>query len=145
MYWALRKQDPESWLDACKLEDTTGLIEKNDTTFKTALDRYKYADRYPEFPQVYYLQQGEVFLLELEQCLQNRPFLHGEHFGLADAAILPFVRQFAAVDSAWFASSAYTLVQHWLKAFVSSALFNSAMGKYPVWQPEDTVLYFGPG
>jgi glutathione S-transferase len=53
---------------------------------------------------------------------------------IADAAVLPFVRQFAAVDAHWFASAPYPELRDWLKNFIASELFTVVMQKHPVWQ-----------
>ncbi len=52
--------------------------------------------------QLEYRAQGEVFLQQLEKLLQQNTYLFGSMPSFADYAIFPFVRQFAAVDSAWF-------------------------------------------
>jgi len=142
MRWALRQHDPEHWLRDDWLQSTEVLIHRNDGEFKHYLDRYKYPDRYPEFSSLYYRQQAEKFLTELEQCLQLNAYLCGEHFSLADAAILPFIRQFAAVDGDWFASAPYAAVRGWLQQFVDSQRFIKVMSKYQAWQPSDTPIIF---
>lgn len=65
MHWALQQQDDEGWLTADK-ELTQQLISENDTSFKQALDRYKYAIRFPEETSLTYREQAEVFLYKLE-------------------------------------------------------------------------------
>jgi glutathione S-transferase len=37
--------------------------------------------------------------MELERRLSHHLYLCGDHFSLADAALLPFIQQFAAVDT----------------------------------------------
>jgi glutathione S-transferase len=132
MRWALAQHDPEHWLDVS--EDSVKLIQWNDGDFKYYLDRYKYADRYTEFPESYYRSQGGKFLAELESKLSQNPYLGGSHFSLLDAAIFPFIRQFAAVDSLWFVSSGYQHLNNWLNGLLASDLFILVMGKYPIWK-----------
>ena len=134
MLWALQQNDPEHWLNAAGLDHAKALIQRNDEQFKYYLDRYKYADRYPAYSELYYRQQGELFLADLEDLLTQHAFLCGEHFSLADAAILPFIRQFCAVDSTWFKASPYPLIRQWLNNFLASSLFEQVMTKYPYWQ-----------
>jgi glutathione S-transferase len=131
MRWALTQHDPEHWLDAG--EDAEKLIQWNDGDFKTYLDRYKYADRYPEFPESHYRNQGEKFLVELENKLSLTPYLAGDHFSIADAAVFPFIRQFAAVDKQWFITSNFHRLNEWLDSLLASELFASVMAKHPVW------------
>jgi glutathione S-transferase len=134
MLWALQQNDPEHWLKADFLANAKALICRNDEPFKYYLDRYKYADRYPAYSELYYRQQGELFLADLEDLLTQSAYLCGEHFSLADAAILPFIRQFCAVDPAWFKASPYPALRQWLNHFLASPLFEQVMIKYPCWQ-----------
>jgi glutathione S-transferase len=143
MFWALRQHDPEHWLEKHWLNQAEQLIQWNDGEFKYYLDRYKYADRYPERTGLEYREQGKLFLTELERRLSQHLYLCGNHFSLADAAILPFIRQFAAVDTAWFETSPYPALKQWLNHFQSSRLFETVMTKYLPWQPDDPVLFFG--
>jgi glutathione S-transferase len=131
MRWALAQHDPENWLDTD--EDAERLIQWNDGDFKYYLDRYKYADRYPEFTESYYRSQAEMFLAELGYKLTQNPYLGGNHFSLLDAAIFPFIRQFATVDSLWFHSSEYRHFNKWLNRLLASNLFTSVMVKHAVW------------
>lgn len=137
MYWALSQTKDPVWTKAGVAAE---LITRNDTEFKYFLDRYKYADRYAQHPPLFYRQQAELFLSELERILQAHPFLSGVEFGFSDAAILPFIRQFAAVDADWFAGAPYSALRNLLNDFVQSALFVQIMHKYPVWEPSSTVV-----
>ena len=128
MRWALAQNDPEGWL----LGDdraTQALIEENDQGFKHQLNRYKYAERYPEQPMEHYRAEGEVFLQKLEGLLAEREYLLAGHLSLADAALAPFVRQFAHVDREWFAGTPYQRLQIWLQRFLESPLFTAVMAK----------------
>jgi glutathione S-transferase len=127
MRWALARHDPEHWLFFSNEADR--LIKWNDGDFKYYLDRYKYADRYPDFSQAYYRQQAEVFLTELETRLLNSRYLCGNNFSLADAAIFPFIRQFAGVDNDWFRASAFRVLNKWLEAILVTELFGRVMAK----------------
>ena len=145
MVWALEKNDPDIWYNT--LTDTQQqlslqLIANNDSEFKYYLDRYKYADRYPEHTQEYYRQQAQTTLAMLEQQLQHNGCLICSHLTLADMAILPFIRQFAFADKAWFDQSSYPLIQAWLAEFIASELFQKIMLKYSAWKFEDTVTQF---
>jgi glutathione S-transferase len=132
MYWALAQNDPERWLEAA--EDSERLIQWNDSEFKYYLDRYKYADRYPEYSESYYRSEGEKFLSELENKLGKTTYFSGSHFSITDAAIFPFIRQFAAVDNRWFDSSGYQHLYKWLRELVESDLFASIMAKNQLWK-----------
>ncbi|MFZ3086816.1 MAG: glutathione S-transferase [Methylotenera sp.] len=128
MIWALQQQDDDGWLEADNLQ-TQQLIAENDGRFKQNLDQYKYAIRFPEHTVEYYRTQGEEFLTKLERRLYQTGFLIGDTISLADIAIFPFIRQFAAVDNAWFESTDYSKLKLWLKHMLESALFQSVMEK----------------
>ncbi len=127
MRWALAQHDPEHWLHFNIEADR--LVKWNDGDFKQYLDRYKYADRYPDFSQAYYRQQAEVFLTELETRLLNSRYLCGNNFSLADAAIFPFVRQFVGVDNDRFRASVFRALNKWLEAILATELFVRVMAK----------------
>jgi len=128
MQWALAQHDPEDWLlqgDPAVL----ALIAENDQVFKHHLNRYKYAERYPEQPMEAHRAEGEVFLQKLEGLLAHRAYLLADHPSLADMALLPFVRQFAHVDREWFAGPPYSGLQRWLDTLLQSPLFIGVMAK----------------
>jgi len=128
-----------SWLDK---PTTTRLINANDCDFKPWLDKYKYADRYPEYSQLYYRQHAEQFIQLLENQLQKHLYLCTDTPTLADFAIFPFIRQFANVEPAWFNGMPYPKVHTWLATLVNSRLFILAMYKYPLWLPQQNKIQF---
>ncbi|PZN92118.1 MAG: glutathione S-transferase [Alphaproteobacteria bacterium] len=130
MAWALAQADPEGWLD----RGDAALVAANDGAFKQHLDRYKYADRRGSEGEVH-RDAGLALLAVLEIRLAPAGWLCGDCRGLADIAIMPFVRQFAAVDRGWFAAQPLPRLQAWLAALEGSALFAAAMRKYPVGRP----------
>ena len=130
MRWALAQHDPEDWLLGGD-PAVAALIAENDQVFKHHLNRYKYAERYPQQPMEHYRAEGEVFLQKLEGVLAGRAYLLADHPSLADMALAPFVRQFAHVDRGWFAGTPYNRLQHWLESIVQSPLFISVMAKTP--------------
>ena len=132
MHWALAQNDPQDWLlkdDPAGQQLIAGLIEENDQVFKVHLNRYKYAERYPEQPMTVYRAEGEVFLRRLDELLEGRDYLLAEHPTLADVALMPFVRQFAHVDREWFGQTPYRRLQAWLQRFLESELFIAVMQK----------------
>ncbi|MDX1574061.1 MAG: glutathione S-transferase [Methylophaga sp.] len=146
--WAFQQQDPAGFwqpLSDTARQQTLDLIAETDGEFKNALDRYKYADRYPEHDQQFYRQQGELFLQKLEAILSGQSFLLGDAPTLADIAVMPFIRQFVMVDQNWFNNANnYQQLQRWLNAFLKSAVFKQVMQQYPQWQPGNDIVLF-PG
>lgn len=128
MLWALNQHDPECWL----LNDENAsrkLIDENDFNFKKNLDRYKYADRFPEHSKEYYRSECEIFLNLLNDKLQSNNYLMAERISLADAAIFPFIRQFSLVDVDWFFNSKYQELKKWLNNLINTQMFQEVMRK----------------
>ena len=143
MLWALRRNDPEGWLDMP--DSGRALIETCDGPFKTALDRYKYSARHGDVDIAAERQNAGAFLKQLEGMLSGHDWLYGDQPRLADMAILPFVRQFAHVDLAWFNAQKWPHVIRWLEAFKASGRFTAIMAKYPQWQAGDAPVIFPAG
>ena len=135
IFWALAQNDPHHWLgtDHFTLEKALRLIKINDSDFKYHLDRYKYSVRYPQYTRNEYRHRGECFLKQLEHLLQNRAYLLGTQPSLADIAVLPFVRQFALVDMAWFEQAGYGKLVIWLNTLLDSVWFTGVMQKQTLW------------
>lgn len=140
MRWALQRHDPEAWLDG----DDSALIARNDGPFKHHLDRYKYPSRYGEDPLAH-RDAGCAILTDLDARLAAQAYLCGAQRGLADIALFPFVRQFAATDQAWFDAQPLAHVQRWLAGLAGSQLFARAMLRLPPWQPGDAPVLFASG
>ena len=137
MQWALQQNDPQGLLKS-DFKMTHALIAENDSHFKQALDGYKYPERNLQKAQIEHRKNGEVFLQKLESQLLTSPYLLGQNPSLADIAIFPFVRQFVAVDNAWFDGGdmqrpPYLKLHDWLNEWVNSALFKSVMTKNPTY------------
>ena len=141
MIWALEYADPKGWLTP-NLPLMLELIDENDFEFKNWLDKYKYADRFPQQSVDYYQQRADDFLFKLETKLQGSRYLFGENISLADMAIFPFVRQFAGVDKTYFENLSYRALQNWLTNLTTLPLFISIMSKYPSWNSENKGVLF---
>jgi len=140
MIWALTQCDPENWLrDRATSE---ALIDENDGPFKTALDHTKYAVRFPERDAAKDRAKAAEFLFELEARLKRQRYLLGDAPALADAALRPFVRQFANTDRAWFDAQDWPHLIGWLTAFESSERFQQVMAKRPLWVEGAPPQYF---
>lgn len=124
MRHALAQNDPEHWLAG----DDAALIAANDGPFKHHLDRYKYPDRHHGDP-IEHRTAGLALLADLDARLVVTTNLCGERRTLTDIALMPFVRQFAAVDRNWFDAQPVPGVRRWLDAHIASPLFVSAMAQ----------------
>lgn len=138
MRHCLARNDPGGWLE----RDDAALIAANDGPFKHDLDRYKYPDRHGS-DALSHRESGLAFLRELDARLAGQGQLCGSERGLADMAVMPFVRQFAAVDRAWFDAQPLPHARAWLAGHVSSDLFAAVMLRLPPWQAGDAVVWFG--
>ena len=134
---ALEQNDPDNW--RCQgfpeqQQRQQALIRQCDGEFKHWLDRYKYADRYPEHSAAEYRARAEDFLLALERALQKNNYLCGDSLSRADIAIFPFIRQFANVERGWFDASDYPRLKAWLAEQLASTTFAAVMRKYELWK-----------
>lgn len=137
MRWSLGRNDPEGWL----ARDDADLIATNDGRFKHHLDRYKYPGRHHSDPAEH-RSAGLALLLPLEARLARRANLCGATPGLADMAIMPFVRQFAQTDLPWFDAQPFPALHGWLARHLASPLFTAAMVRHTPWQPADGPILF---
>ncbi len=145
MRWALGQNDADGWLARGDTPGQRVLTDVCDSAFKHALDRYKYAERHPERSAHAWRNDAvDSLIAPLEAQLSVAPQLAGDRPGLADAAIFPFVRQFAAVDAAWWAASPWVATRRWHDAWATSALMAACMHKLSPWQPGAPVSVFPP-
>ncbi len=140
MHWALRQNDPQHWLKHEK--QANALIEQADGPFKMALDRYKYHRRYEDANPIDEQAKALNILQKWDAIIGDKPCFYGEHNGVADFAIFPFVRQFANHDRDWFDAQDIPNIQCWLTGHLASPLFQSIMHKYPPWHSGDERLIF---
>ena len=137
MAWALAQNDPEGWLDMPP--DGTDWIARCDGPFKLALDRVKYASRYPGQDRNAHLATACAFLGDLDAQLDGWLFARPT---LADMAMLPFIRQFAFIDKHWFDAQPWPHLQGWLARFLDSEHFAAVMPKFPCWQEGQAGVSF---
>jgi glutathione S-transferase len=142
MRWALEHSDPLSWLDDASLD--SDWISECDGDFKHWLDRYKYAERYPEHTAEDYRKNAEGFIQKLEDQLSVSVWVGGTAANAVDVALFPFIRQFAGVDPSWWQQAPYPNVQQWLENWLNSALFSAIMAKNPRWKSGQPGERFPP-
>jgi len=135
MRWALLQNDAEAWLPNSPDEwtFTNAGIALNDGDFKAHLDRYKYPQRFGLIDGLQHRAQGAEVLMRWQVRLQTHAFLSGDRWGLLDACVAPFVRQFARTDRAWFDAQPWPQLAQWLVVFENSAAFAAVMHKHPLW------------
>ena len=150
--WALTLPEaPAAAAQAWELAQSPALLHllhTNDGAFKHHLDRYKYPQRWSaagELPAAagpatedHRAAAVQCLLEPLEQRLGQAPFLGGATPCATDLALFPFVRQFAAVEPAWFAALPLPHVRAWLQHWLDSAWFQACMTKLP---PDQAVVF----
>lgn len=131
MLWALQQSDPERVLPdtEAQMAISQALITQNDEAFKQALDRYKYPNRYPLLPAIEHQIQAAHWILQWNAALSDSGYFLGSRPSLADYALMPFVRQFAAVDQEYFMTLPANNIQAWLAKLVQSDVFELVMRK----------------
>jgi len=136
MVWALKQSAPQGWMpkDGAAMQDALACVEINDGPFKHALDRYKYPTRYALSDGLHHRDLAAHLLMHWENRLHSHPHLNGPHWGFLDAAIAPFVRQFAHTDPTWFAAQNWPQLKRWLAKLEESPEFAAVMQKLPLWQ-----------
>jgi len=134
MRWALAAPDAQGVWARAQSADNLDLLHRNDGDFKHHLDRWKYPQRYPGEPlppDAHRDRAVAVLLQPLEARLHRAPRLGGDSPCATDLALMPFVRQFAAVDPAWFATLDLPSVRAWLGGWLAHPLFVACMAKLP--------------
>lgn len=137
MRWALEQRDPHGWLNMPQAG--YDWIARNDGPFKHALDRTKYASRYPDEDAAAHRADACVFLADLDEQLGRSMFGRP---GMADYAIAPFVRQFAFIDKPWLYAQPWPDLHRWLAQFLADPAFTLMMEKFPQWHAGEAPVYF---
>lgn len=143
MRWALATPDAQGWWPRAQSPANLDLVQRNDGDFKHHLDRWKYPQRHTGealTPEAHRDAALAVLLRPLEARLHSAPYLGGDTPCATDLAVMPFVRQFAAVDPAWFATLGLPSVRCWLSGWLVHPLFHACMVKLP----EEGVYRFPP-
>ena len=97
----------------------------------------------PERSHAAHRAEGERLMLEpMNDNLARQAFLAGEHPGLSDVALFPFVRQWAAVDADAFKARPLPHLQRWLDHWLASDAFERVMPKWAAWQPGQAPVWF---
>jgi glutathione S-transferase len=139
MRWALAKHDPYGWLTH-EGEEAAALIARNDDPFKQALDRTKYPTRYPDEDVTGARAAALSILQDLDQRLVGRSHLMGDKPSLTDAALFPFVRQFAQIDRGRFEGEGVAHLLKWLLKWETNSLFETVMFRTANWVAGDEAV-----
>lgn len=145
MVWALRRNDPDNLLldgqpqQAAMFE----LLKCNDDIYIDWLEKYKFAARHKDMAEIFYRQNYQVLIDELEQRLNRQRHFMGATPSLADYALLPYIRQFARVDKKWYRQAPYPKLRQWLNNHLQSRLFSKTMTHYPLWPSDRKDQVFG--
>jgi UPF0176 protein len=144
MRWAMSQNDVSKWQTEhlpCH-EDALKLVNLCDHDFKPNLDRYKYPNRYELPDGIAHRALGAAYLRILDELLTRQSNLMGESWTWVDAAIAPFIRQFARTDRHWFDAQDWPSLSQWLARFEESPEFQLVMHKYKVWHQDAKPVAF---
>ena len=119
------------------------LIRIFDSQFKHHLDRYKYSSRYNADAEVHQKECKNI-LDRLELTINQGPWIFGEKISLLDISILPFIRQCKIANSEWFFAQDFKKIIFLLNYFEDSDLFQQAMKKFDLWDPQNSNGYVFP-
>jgi len=145
MVWALQADD--AWMHADR-HAMLDLINGNDVDFKMHLDRYKYPQRFvdsgdaEDVHDAHHFHAACEFLTQLEEKLKKTTYLFGDRPCIADVAIFPFVRQFAAVDRSRFELLSFDHLNRWLNRWLVDTTFQQIMLKRTPWRSGDGSISF---
>ena len=139
MNWALRKNDPDGWLEMP--DEGYGLIDEVEKKFKPHLDKTKYASRYPKIDSKISRRLAIDYLINFDKKIEGQ-FLFGNQPKLADVAIFPFVRQYANIDINWFNEFQWKKLKDWLDFFVGSKMFVKSQKKFDQWRLGADPVFF---
>ena len=136
MAWALVGEAAPGWWARAQSAENLALLAGNDGPFKQHLDRYKYPERHGNTDRWLHRAQAAELLQALNARLGHSAQLGGATPCATDIAVFPFVRQFAAVEPAWFAMQPWPALQHWLTQWLATPLFAAAMARLPSQQTQ---------
>ena len=144
MHWALGQSYSHNWSTSHTSvdEEANALVSACDDEFKLNLDRYKYPNRYDLSSGLAHREAGAVYLQQLNARLASTSHLMGSNFTWVDAAIAPFVRQYARTDRAWFDAQPWPSLKVWLENFENSETYLTVMHKYKVWHQDAKPVAF---
>jgi glutathione S-transferase len=132
MRWAFRTSgDVDGWWARSQTGTNLMLQQACDGLFKHHLDRYKYPQRFGDaLEREHHREQAvQALLVPLQTQLQPHGQLGGASPCAADIGIFPFVRQFAAVEPAWFEALPLPALQAWLGIWLAHPLFLQAFAR----------------
>lgn len=134
MRWALASHHAQGWWARAQSPENLDLVQRNDGDFKRHLDRWKYPQRYVGealTPDAHRDRALDALVRPLEARLLSAPYLGGDTPCATDLAVMPFVRQFAAVAPEWFAALDLPSLRSWLNGWLIHPLFVACMVKLP--------------
>ncbi len=151
MKWAIKTSPICNELETSLIEissEAEDIITENDGPFKYHLDRFKYAQRFPnEDADLHYIAARNIIIGWNNRIKINKNksslWLIGESETLADWAIWPFVRQFRMANKNLFDKDTDVVsIKSWLEKYTNHIKFKSLMAKAKPWSPGEAPTRF---
>ena len=134
MIWALEQTFGQ---DDFLVEEGVGSLAwvgRFDDEFKPSLDKYKYHRTTDEKSREYYRDKNLGWLSAINDRIPAWVDRRSGPLSFEEMALLPFIRQYAAVDPLWFQSLTYSWLSDWLDQWLKDPMFMGVMKKYPFWE-----------
>ena len=127
MIWAL--EQTLGWGDSLLEErsDSLAWVGRFDNEFKPSLDKYKYHRTSDEKSREYYRDKNLRWLSAINDRIPVWVGGRLDPLSLEEMALLPFIRQYAAVDPLWFQSLPYSWLSDWLAQWLKDPMFMGVM------------------
>jgi len=130
--YALSINDPEGY--ALQTEAEKAACQQWLTQWQrrwvTAINHYKYHDRYPELDRADSWEALKALLIKLNGTLeQNGGYVLRNTFSQLDILLLPLIRQFAIIDDYFFRAQDFQALEKWLDDWMESDVYAEVMRK----------------
>ena len=137
MRWALGQADPKDWSgsDFALSRQQSEWMQRHEQEFILPVCHYRNPENYGIPDGLSYRRLGIGFLEKLNAQLEGKAYIFGDKMMMVDAAMLPFIRIFAQVDTQWwYAAPNLEHVRNWLSNMIKTVEFKEVMDTMKPWR-----------